>query len=61
MVGMTDMDCKMLISAKANFGQTYMTANGARANQRLGGRDYLIQHNWVNFRKGRCAINQSEF
>ena len=38
------------------FGQTYTTANGARANVRLGGRDYLIQQNWVNDRKGRCAM-----
>ena len=51
----------MLISALGQFGQTYVTSNGARANLRLGSRDYLIQHNWVNFRKGRCAINQSEF
>lgn len=46
---------------EGQFGQTYLTSNGARANMRLGQRDYLIQHNWVNFRKGRCAINQSEF
>jgi hypothetical protein len=38
------------------FGQTYTTPNGARANVRLGGRDYLIQQNWVNDRKGRCAM-----
>lgn len=38
------------------FGQTYTTTNGARANLRLGPRDYLIQQNWVNDRKGRCAM-----
>jgi hypothetical protein len=38
------------------FGQTYTTANGARANVRFGSRDYLIQQNWVNDRKGRCAM-----
>lgn len=38
------------------FGQTYTTANGARANLRLGQRDFLIQQNWVNDRKGRCAM-----
>jgi hypothetical protein len=27
------------------FGQTYLTANGARANVRLDSRDYLIQQN----------------
>jgi hypothetical protein len=38
------------------FGQTYLTANGARANVRFGSRDFLIQQNWVNDRKGRCAM-----
>jgi len=38
------------------FGQTYLTANGARANARFGGRDFLIQQNWVNYRKARCAM-----
>lgn len=38
------------------FGQTYTMVNGARANVRLGGLDYLIQQNWVNDRKGRCAM-----
>lgn len=38
------------------FGQTYLTANGARANIRLGSRDFLIQQNWVNDRKPRCAM-----
>lgn len=41
------------------FGTTYATPNGARANLRLGGRDYLIQQNWVNGRKGHCAMNSS--
>jgi phosphate-induced protein 1 len=40
------------------YGQTYVTANGARANMRLGSRDFLIQQNWVNGRKGRCALSQ---
>lgn len=30
-----------------NFGTTYATANGARANVRLGSRDFLVQRNWV--------------
>lgn len=38
------------------FGQTYTTSNGAQANIKLGPRDYLIQQNWVNDRKGRCAM-----
>ena len=41
------------------FGPTYSTANDARANLRLGQRDYLIQQNWVNDRKGHCAMNSS--
>ena len=38
------------------FGQTYTTPNAARANVRLGARDFLIQQNWVNERKARCAM-----
>ena len=38
------------------FGPTYLTANGARANVRMGGLDYLIRQNWVNNRKARCAM-----
>lgn len=38
------------------FGQTYLTANGARANVRFGSRDFLVQQNWVNDRKARCAM-----
>jgi phosphate-induced protein 1 len=40
------------------FGQTYLTANGAKANVRFGGQDYLVQQNWVNDRKARCAMSQ---
>jgi hypothetical protein len=39
------------------YGQTYQTSNGARANMKLGVRDYLIQQNWVNDRKGYCALS----
>ena len=42
---------------EGKFGETYLTPNGARANIRLGQRDYLVQQNWVNDRKGRCAMN----
>lgn len=39
------------------FGETYTTANGARANVQLGVRHWLIQQNWVNStRKGYCAL-----
>ena len=37
------------------FGATYQTGNGASANMNLGGRDYLIQRNWVNASGGYCA------
>jgi hypothetical protein len=37
------------------FGTTYTTANGATANMSLGGRDFLIQRNWVNASGGFCA------
>jgi hypothetical protein len=37
------------------FGETYLTPEGARANIRLAARDYLIQQNWINDRRGRCA------
>ena len=40
------------------FGQTYTTANGARANLSVGGRDFLLEQNWVNARKGYCAMAQ---
>lgn len=40
-----------------NFGETYTTPNGARANIQLGTRHWLIQQNWVNStRKGFCAM-----
>jgi hypothetical protein len=37
------------------FGTTYTTPNGAKANMKLGARDYLIQRNWVNASGGFCA------
>lgn len=39
------------------FGATYTAANGAKANVRLGSRDYLIQRNWVNANGGYCAMS----
>ena len=42
------------------FGETYTTSNGARANMRLGARHYLIQQNWVNARRGYCALAAPE-
>lgn len=43
---------------RPSFGETYLTANGARANIRLGGHDFLISQNWVNDRKARCALSR---
>jgi hypothetical protein len=38
-----------------NFGTTWTTANGARANLRLHQREYLVEQNWANNRKGSCT------
>jgi hypothetical protein len=37
------------------FGATYTTGNGSVANMNLGGRDFLVQRNWVNAGSGGCA------
>ncbi|HEV2749115.1 MAG TPA: hypothetical protein VGV12_01180 [Gemmatimonadales bacterium] len=39
------------------FGSTYTTANGATANMNLGGRNFLIQQNWVNANGGSCKLS----
>jgi len=36
------------------FGITYTTSNGSTANMNLGGRDFLVQRNWVNAGSGGC-------
>ncbi|MFL6466959.1 MAG: hypothetical protein ACJ72Z_03280 [Pyrinomonadaceae bacterium] len=41
---------------QGTFGITFATSNGARANVTWGGRSYLIQQNWVNDKRGRCAM-----
>jgi hypothetical protein len=40
-----------------NFGTTYTTTNGARANVALGGRDYLLQQQWVPGTRGYCTLD----
>ena len=40
-----------------SYGTTYTTPNGAWANIRLGQRDFLLEQNWINDRKGRCAMH----
>lgn len=39
------------------FGQTYTTSNGSVANMNLGGKDYLVQQNWVNSGHGGCLVH----
>jgi hypothetical protein len=38
------------------FGATYSAANGSVANMKLGGKDFLVQRNWVNASGGFCAL-----
>jgi hypothetical protein len=48
--------------ARNPFGPTYVTADGARANLRLGARNFLVPQNWVNdggtegAAGGHCAL-----
>jgi hypothetical protein len=39
------------------FGATYTTANGQKANMKLGARDFLIQQNWVNAKNATSGAN----
>jgi hypothetical protein len=39
------------------FGTTYTTANGATANVQIGGKDFLVQANWVNANGGGCILS----
>ncbi|HYK82196.1 MAG TPA: hypothetical protein VEU55_03555 [Gemmatimonadales bacterium] len=39
------------------FGATYTTANGATANMQLGGKDFLVQQNWVDASGGGCRLS----
>ncbi len=38
------------------FGTTYTTSNGSTANMNLGGKDFLVQQNWVNAGHGGCYV-----
>lgn len=40
-----------------SFGKTYTTRTGALANMKLGGKDYLVQQNWVNAAGGYCSLH----
>jgi hypothetical protein len=54
---------KCLLS-KNPFGATYVTSDGARANLRLGARNFLVPRNWVNVEGaengGHCALRLPE-
>jgi hypothetical protein len=39
------------------FGATYTTAAGGTANMNLGGKDFLVQQNWVNAGTGGCKLS----
>jgi hypothetical protein len=39
------------------FGSTYPIANGGTANMNLGGKDFLVQRNWVNAGSGGCTLS----
>jgi hypothetical protein len=39
-----------------SIGALYRAPNGAYANLKVGGRDWLIQSNWVNFQAGYCGM-----
>lgn len=39
-----------------NFGTTYTSSKGGKANMNLGGKDFLVQQNWVNAGSGGCAL-----
>jgi len=39
------------------WGTTYTTAAGGRANMQIGGRDFLVQQNWINAGSGGCRLS----
>jgi len=39
------------------WGTTYTTSNGGVANMKIGGKDFLVQRNWVNAGSGGCALS----
>ncbi len=39
------------------FGTELTAPNGSLYNMTLGGKDYLIQQNWVNANGGKCALS----
>jgi len=39
------------------WGTTYTTSNGGVANMNIGGKDFLVQRNWVNAGSGGCLLS----
>jgi len=39
-----------------NFGTTYTSTSGAKVNMNIGGKDFLVQQNWVNAGSGGCKL-----
>ncbi|MBV8503976.1 MAG: hypothetical protein JO006_19925 [Paucibacter sp.] len=39
------------------FGTTFKTSNGATANNTFGGKNWLLQQNWVNASGGYCTLS----
>lgn len=40
-----------------NFGAYYTTPNGGIANIKVGGKDFLVQQNWINAGSGGCRLS----
>jgi hypothetical protein len=38
------------------WGTTYTTAAGGKANMTIGGKDFLVQQNWINSGRGGCVL-----
>ena len=39
------------------WGTTYKAANGATVNMKIGGKDFLVQQNWINSGSGGCRLS----
>ena len=39
------------------WGTTYTTAAGGKANMKIGGKDFLVQQNWINAGSGGCVLS----
>lgn len=54
-----DMGAENADKCAWTFGKSYCSANGAKANVHIDGRDYLLQQNWViKDNCGHCALKR---